>query len=325
MSNQSGISANEELLNAIRTAENNGVVIIEAKISKDSTVVELKNKYNEVNNLLNDLDSEPSYILIKDNAKSPDLYDFISFVPDLAPVRSKMLYASTKNTLLRQIGSNVINKQVMLSEPQEIIDFINFSSNGGSEQTLLTESEKIGLQINEEQRNMRATQGHQLVSQNNGTPNSLTFEVNTGSGSFNSLFESNNVIAFKINMDNEKVEIVEQKTINSPNEITLISDSPSYTIYKNGSLYYFIYSCPSGSKVKERMLYASNKQGFINHLSNNQINFTKILEIGDSDELELSLISSANETEFKQKEEASKVDNNAQKFNRPKGPARRKR
>ncbi|SMN17991.1 similar to Saccharomyces cerevisiae YGR080W TWF1 Twinfilin [Maudiozyma saulgeensis] len=326
MSNQSGISANEELLSVIRNTETDGLLIIVAKISQDSTVVEFKDKFEATNDLLQHLDSEPSYVLIKDAKKNPNGYDFISFVPDLAPVRAKMLYASTKNTLLRQIGSNVINGQMMFSEPQEITDFVNSSTTTSSQSGLLSESEKIGMQINEEQRNMRALQGHKLVSQNNGTPNSLTFEVKSGTGSIKSLLDSNNVAMFKINMDNEKVEVASQTNIASPNDISLTGEHPSYTIFKNGDLYYFIYSCPSGSKVKERMLYASNKQGFINHLKENEgISFTKILEIGDAEELETSLISSSTETELKQTEEASKTDNSSQKFNRPKGPARRKR
>ncbi|CAB4251905.1 similar to Saccharomyces cerevisiae YGR080W TWF1 Twinfilin [Maudiozyma barnettii] len=326
MSNQSGICANEELLNVIRSTPNNGLLIIAAKISSDSTAVEFKEKFDTTNDLLESLDSDPSYILIKDSKKNPEVYDFISFVPDPAPVRAKMIYASTKNTLLRQIGSNVINSQMMFSEPQEITDFVNSSTTTSSQSTLLSESEKIGIQINEEQRNMRALQGHQLVSQNNGTPNSLTFEVNSSAGSIKSLLESNNVITFKINMDNEKVEVTSQTNITSSDAISLTSEHPSYTIFKNGELYYFIYSCPSGSKVKERMLYASNKQGFINHLKDNEgISFTKILEIGDADELEKSLMSSSTEAELKQKEESSKSDNNTQRFNRPKGPTRRKR
>lgn len=330
MSNQSGISANEQLLDCIRNTESNGLLIIVAKITDDSTAVEFQDKFETIEALQSNLNSEPSYIFIKDPKKNSEAYDFISYVPDSSPVRAKMLYASTKNTLLRQIGSNLINQQEMLTEPQEVTDFIQAEPSAKLEHTLLTESERVEKQIAQEQRNMRATQihpiGHKLISQDNGTSNLLTFNVSTRGSSIKSLLDSNNVMSFKIDLKTEQVEIANEKNINNPTELKLMSDTPSYTIYRNGGLYYFIYGCPSGSKVKERMVYASNKLGFINHLTDNEkITFTRTLEIGDADELEISLISSSNEVELKQKEESAQVNNDSQRFSRPKGPARRKR
>lgn len=330
MSNQSGISANEELLNLLRAAPSeagDSFVAVVANISPDSTVVEFTEKCSSLEALLKALSESPAYVFVHNGAKNPNGHDFFSYVPDLAPVRAKMLYASTKNTLLRQVRSNSVTEQPMVSEAQEIADFVNGVYGKVTEASLLTESEKIGREINEEQRNMRATQSHKLVSQSNGTPSALSFSVNSGSSeSLKSLLASNNLITFVINMNNEQVEIANQKNIGSASDITLQPEHPSYTVYRNGDLYYFIYSCPSGSKVKERMLYASNKQGFVNYFSEQEgITFTRIIEIGDAEELDISLISSANETEHQQHEEAARQTDGGRKFNRPKGPARRRK
>ena len=46
-------------------------------------------------------------------------------MPDSSPVRGKMLYASTKNTLIRQIGSNSIGKQAHLTDAEQLLDLGN--------------------------------------------------------------------------------------------------------------------------------------------------------------------------------------------------------
>lgn len=330
MSNQSGISANEELLNLLHSAPGeagDSFVAIVANISPDSTVVEFTEKCSSLEALIGCLADAPAYAFVHNGSKNPNSFDFFSYVPDLAPVRSKMLYASTKNTLLRQVGSNSVTEQPMVSEASEIADYVNGVYGKVSEASLLTESEKIGREINEEQRSMRVTQSHKLVSQSNGTPSALSFSVNSGSSdSLKSLLASNNLVTFVINMQTEQVEIADQKNIGGASDITLLAEHPTYTVFRNGELYYFIYSCPSGSKVKERMLYASNKQGFVNYFGEKEgITFTRIIEIGDAEELEVSLISSSNETEHQQHEESSRQTDGARKFNRPKGPARRRK
>ncbi|EDO17246.1 hypothetical protein Kpol_538p6 [Vanderwaltozyma polyspora DSM 70294] len=327
MSNQSGIVAEQQLVDNLRNAEvgSKGIVIITGEISDDFTSVLYKAKYNSIEELKSNLGKEPLYVFIKDSSSSaPDQYNFISFVPDDSHVRYKMLYASTKNTLVRQIGTNDINKQVLFTVPEEFDDNLNDSEEIKS--TLLSESERSNIEVEEQHRSMRLSQfakNHKLVSQTDGVPASLAFDVVTGGSSISDSLNTNNVIQFTIDGQNENVQIINKETISRPEDLKIIQEHPSYTIFKNGDMLYFIYSCPSGSKVKERMLYASNKTGFINHLKDSEsINFANVLEIGDPEELEISLISSKNEEEAD-----AKVDSgsSAQRFSKPKGPMRRKR
>lgn len=329
MSNQSGITADQQLLNILNNSRQENeyqYFIIVAKISQDSTAVEVTGQYTSLEQLENSLADEPVYIFIRDFKKDPNHYAFISFVPDDASVRSKMLYASTKNTLLREIGTNILGQQVLCTEPNDIDDLVNQTEINKS--SLLTESEKITLEINEQQRQMKSQiRGHQLVSQTNGTKGYLNFEVIIDSSSLTQQLNSTNLVSFKIDIPTEKVEIANKKNISKPQDIGIITEHPSYTIYKNGDLIYFIYACPSGSKVKDRMLYASNRSGFLKYLQEEQgLSFTKILEIGEPDELEISLISNASQEELKKEEEEEEANNTTVKrFNRPKGPGRRSR
>ncbi|CCF60495.1 hypothetical protein KAFR_0K01410 [Kazachstania africana CBS 2517] len=335
MSNQSGISAEQELLdvlsNSSQAETSTGLAIIVASIPDNSTSVQFNRKFDTIEELQSNLSINPLYIFIKDFSKNTDHYDFISYVPDSSPVRSKMLYASTKNTLLRQIGTNSIGKQILATAADEILDLLESAEDiTKSPSAILTESEEIEHQIAEQQRAMRLLQmhpkGRKLVSQTNGSPTALSFDVVTGDSSIQDLLKEANVISFNIDLSNEQVQIIKKSTISKPEDLQIVAEHPTYTLYKNGELYYFIYSCPSGSKVKERMVYASNRLGFVKYLQDNEkITFSKIIEIGDSDELEFTLISSSTAEESKEYENNESSASSAQKFNRPKGPMRKRR
>lgn len=333
MSTQSGITASEHLLDTIKSSQpNDGFVILTAKISADNSKVELfKSNFQGLEDLKSQIGTEPLYILIKDVKKSSQKFDFLSFIPDETQIRLKMLYASTKNTLIRQIGSNSINKQNLITEVNEIDGILNEKFDEQSKLQVMTEAEKLNLEINEQQRQMKLDnkfKGHQLVSQTGGASTTLSFNVNLNSN-FISILNETNFISFNIDMKSEQVQILKKEVINSPNNIKILNATPTYNIYKNGELIYFIYSCPSGSKVKERMIYASNKQGFINYLKNNEnIDFTNIIEIGDPDELEISLISNSTKDDIAKEKSQSSINENQlfnQKFNKPKGPMRRRK
>jgi twinfilin-like protein len=56
------------------------------------------------------LEREPCYILFKTDTKADqsDAYNWIalSYVPDHAPIRAKMLHAATRATLSKQLGDD---------------------------------------------------------------------------------------------------------------------------------------------------------------------------------------------------------------------------
>lgn len=332
MSNQSGITATEELLNCLNCAPNEGIIVITAEISADTTEVQLKDQFTSTQELKNSLGPDPCYIFVKDNSVRPtEKYVFISYIPESSSVRSRMLYASTKNTLVRQVGSNSVGRQPLCTSPDDVVEILETADHGENhDSSLLTESEKVENDIAEEQKRIKAAttylQRHQLVSQTGGSPTTLSFNVLSDGSSIKGLLDEQNLVSFQIKLPEEQIEISKKSVCNSADKVQLINDSPSYTLFRNGELYYFIYSCPSGSKVKERMIYASNKSGFIKYLQENEgINFTKVLEIGDPDELEISWISNSTESEMRRQEEMAAHGVSSQKFSRPRGPQRRRR
>ncbi|KAK5960628.1 twinfilin TWF1 PWA37_002057 [Arxiozyma heterogenica] len=326
MSNQSGITADQELLDILNNSKQQNdsqYLIVVAKISQDSNLVKFSTQFTLLEQLKQNLGDEPLYIFIKNFQKDTKHYNFVSFVPDNSSIRSKMIYASTKNTLLREVGSNILDQQILATDFNDITDTIKETKI--NENALLTEHEKIELQINQQQRQMQlqSAGGHQLVSQTNGVSTQLKFEVDVEGGSLIEQLEGTNLISFKIDSINENVKIDSKKNISTPTDIVINTEHPTYTLYKNGNLIYFIYACPSGSKVKDRMLYASNRSGFLKYLREEQgLSIARVIEIGEPDELEISLISTLTQEDL---DKEVHHDSTVKKFNRPKGPGRRKR
>ena len=326
MSNQSGINVDQELLDILNNSgqqNSSQFLIIVAKISQDSTLVELLNKFTSLEELKHILGDEPLYIFIKNFNEDPKHYHFVSFVPDTSSIRSKMLHASTKNTLLREIGSNVLGQQILATDFDDIKDIINETKI--NENILLTDHERIELAINQQQRQMKlqSSGGRQLVSQTNGVSTQLNFEVDVEGIPLFQQLEETNLISFKIDIIDEIVLVESKKNISAPTNIEINTEHPTYTLYKNEDLIYFIYACPSGSKVKDRMLYASNRSGFLKYLTENQnLTIAKVIEIGEPSELEISLISISKQEDLNKEIHHESM---VKRFNKPKGPGRRRR
>lgn len=358
MSARSGITASTELLDAFKNFDVNALVI---RVSDDSTTLIPDEEFpqpssSDKSEVLKGLHGyfkekypQPGYIIVPEDEGS---YAFISFIPDTAPIRQKMLYASTKNTLIQQLGSNQFKKSHLLAwtelDELNLKNYENSSSIQQDDSNALTSEEKMMKEINSLQTLSLAESG--LTSQDSFKKElaSMHGESETAAGSsiggallfdvepsLKEEFEalpnfknSGNLVTFNIDVPNETVK----KTSSSSNvelnslvdHLTKAVDSssphPQFAIYNyNSNKIAFIYSCPSGSKVKDRMIYASNRQGlisFIKSFADEGVVVDKVLEVGDLDELELNDL----KPEVNQPLSTSRQN---LKFNKPKGPRRR--
>mmetsp|Transcript_1752 Transcript_1752/g.1904 ORF Transcript_1752/g.1904 Transcript_1752/m.1904 type:complete len:363 (+) Transcript_1752:167-1255(+) len=362
MSTQSGIVSSEELLDTFKNFKSGSLVI---KVSSDNTQLivdhEFQSKETDVSKILLELNKyvsgiypHPVYIILALSSTLNSNSDcaFISFIPDVAPIREKMLYASTKNTLLTQLGSNNFSKSHTFAWTElDELSFDNFKrSSEVQEDGPLTHEEKTLQEVNSLQgltlaesgarRNTDTAYKKKLASMHESSTSAsggaLMFSVDSELESeFKALpqnADNGKLIILGINLDNEGMELI--SSISCVKSASLVSNleslmdkrgtRPLFALYNySNNKYAFIYSCPSGSKVKERMVYASNKQGLINHLrgitESGELLIDKILEIGDLDELEVKELESSQNEE----KDSSPTTRNGLKFTKPKGPRRR--
>lgn len=65
-------------------------------------------------------DDEPAYIILRRLDSGPAPFISVTYVPDFAHVRSKMLFASTKNTLIRELGSDRFSEAIFTTLREEL-------------------------------------------------------------------------------------------------------------------------------------------------------------------------------------------------------------
>lgn len=407
MSTQSGITISSQLNDAYKNLSTNSALII--KISSDSTelipdqiitgsdnttsttkdITILEPIFEKLTNQISQEFPHPSYIVISYNSNQY----FISFIPDIAPIKQKMLYASTKNSLITSLGGNKLIKKFAWTELDELTlnYFIKSIDEDQGFDIKKEEEEELNSLLTEDEITLQKLNNLSLYSTTNhhhhhGFKKKLPSMTNddgstTGSGNAdqdilykftpelteqlqsiieNSSPESSNdndnkksLISF--NIDTTK-ELLTLKSIDTQIEINQLIDtlnnhtssriSPQYILYNYqiGKLA-FIYSCPSGSSVKDRMIYASFKNSLINHLNqlikstniDDDIIIDKNIEVGDLDEIELSQLQDANElihdtntngnnnssSNSLSSNNSSLSSKNGLKFNKPKGPRRR--
>lgn len=204
MSNQSGITADQDLLNKISATLNDASLdpVVVAQISNDTTIEFVKSlpSTQDLHEHVSS-DNKPQYIFVRDGNQ----LHFIAYVPDNSQIRLKMLYASTKGTLLRQVGSNHIAKNLLLTTPDEVIEKNwNYEEDSG---TAMSESELVNLKISDQQNKEAVRGGYKLVSQTGSSPQTLSFKIASGEP-VPQLLKQDNVVSFKVNLEKEQVELL---------------------------------------------------------------------------------------------------------------------
>ena len=63
---------------------------------------------------------QASYIILRRYQNAPDGYVAVTYVPDTAPVRQKMLFASTRLTLVRELGAERFRESIFATELREL-------------------------------------------------------------------------------------------------------------------------------------------------------------------------------------------------------------
>lgn len=332
MSSQSGIVPSDEVIIKFHDFISSGNRALVLTINPQLLTVSIDKSIPGSSNLNADLDGLISNDVCNDtdclylilNYGHNTKYAFISYVPDNAIVKSKMLYASTKNTLLRSLGGEYFNPILFINSPEEL------NSSGWAK---IINSNETDVPLTESEMNLKSVKESELASSAssslgvasgklvNDSNTTLLFQIDP---ELESLLSSSSTIPLgsliSLEISNEILKLIKKASdVSASNLIKSISSiqGPAYHLYvSDGGLKFFILTCPSGSKVRDRMLYAANKQGLLNHLKSNNWDFSKVIEAGDADEIELSEFATDSNS-------SASTNSNRLKFAKPKGPRRR--
>lgn len=282
MSHQSGITSSEELKNVFVEAhlEGSHIRVIKATIEgeellmkgfKESTAPWDANYDELVRPYLDD--NHGCYVFYRLDSKGQSGSDWIllCYCPDFAPVREKMLYASTRATMKREFGDYRITTDVHGTTKDEVL------LNGYRRHLDLAEADApltmAEVEIKEiKQNEVQADVG---ASTRRQTVRGLAFPVEQEALEKLQLLHSGNINHVQLSVDtsNETILLAMADT-REPSRLaeTFPTDHPRYTIYAYDHRYeglveraiVFIYMCPGYQcPVKERMLYSSCKSNVV--------------------------------------------------------------
>ncbi|XP_045475310.1 twinfilin [Harmonia axyridis] len=331
MSHQTGIHANEELKKYFAKSRNGNVRVIKVSIKNEELT--LDGHHSVKNNWENDYDQsvlplieddQPCYILYRLDSKVDKNYEwlFISWSPDTAPIRQKMLYASTKATLKQEFGSAQVKEDLHGTVKSEITlnGYIKYKKNAIAPAPLTSREEEL--------QEIKKSEVHTdyNVDSKQQTLGGVSFPITASAKSavedmLNGLYD---YLQFKIDMENEKIDISFMGKVTIEELPTKVpTDSARYHLFnfKHNHLgscietMVFIYSMPGYTcPIRERMLYSSCKNPLINTICSLGLNIEKKIEIDSGAELTASYLYD---------EVHPTKTSNLPKFAKPKGPPNR--
>lgn len=278
--------------------------------------------------------NEPRYLIVSDDTHNGanKKFAFILFVPDNAKVRSKMLYASSSSQLQRQLGgASNFTRQIYWTEIEEV------SGKGWKEHLAhekldapLTREEQSLQDVREKEadqmlgtnarRSHVAGSIHAVSTRDANLPIVLSEKAKLA---LEELGQGPGAVGLQIDSKGETLVLTDKSRVNELVDkhelVKTVIDSvnPQYTVYKDRSdgNAIFIYTCPTASKVKERMVYAVNRKPASNAVANTGIKIEKEVESSSGSDI-------IDEIEFGAAAALHAVPTKA-RFSRPKPPGRK--
>ncbi|KAK5174746.1 Twinfilin-1 [Saxophila tyrrhenica] len=271
---QSGISASQELQNAFNTLVSDPsqralFATIESESLRPSNTIALTNDSftDDLEQLQSHLSpNQATYILLKTHPNEANGYAAITFVPNAAPVRQKMLFASTRLTLVRELGIERFRQTVFTTEKSEL------TATGWAKHEV---SESVSAPLTEEESGLQGVkEAEAREAQGTGARRghvSSRVDVKTGEGVVEALSGlkeegcKGTLVQLKYVLPDETLQLDSSSDGVGGAEVggRIESKEPRYSFYSHpdadGVKIMFIYTCPAGSKIKERMIYSTGK------------------------------------------------------------------
>jgi twinfilin-like protein len=234
-------------------------------------------------------DNEAAYIILRRYENSADGYVAVTYVPDTANVRQKMLFASTRLTLVRELGTERFRETIFVTTKQELMA-AGWQSHDKHTQLKapLTEEEKTLQQVKDAEAEASMGTSHRASHLSSNS------KLTVAEGALKALRElptaDDNLVQLVFMLDyliiivhrltdmqmfdvpTETLELVGTSSVSTEGLSAALSDSePRYSFFRlshipegqTQSPIIFIYTCPPSSKIKARMLYAASRRGVV--------------------------------------------------------------
>lgn len=229
-------------------------------------------------------DKVPAYFAFRLTPPPASTFAFVAWVPDHAPVRPKMLYASSTNTLVRALGDSRFPVRISAAEKNDLTyeSYLSTITHDSADAPLTArEAEMAEIRAAEastvDDAEARAA-GRSILfgpaadEDADGQVGSATSPPADGSrreikgalpwtdevaetvrrlGGDES--QAGSCAVLEIDVPNETVVLAAEQ----PTTLAVPPSSPCYLLYRHAAGLVLVYSCPPSSPVKSRLLYSS--------------------------------------------------------------------
>ncbi|GAA5961244.1 hypothetical protein JCM8115_001520 [Rhodotorula mucilaginosa] len=226
-------------------------------------------------------DKIPAYFAFRLTPPPASTFAFVAWVPDHAPVRPKMLYASSTNTLVRALGDSRFPVRISAAEKNDLTyeSYLSTITHDSAAAPLTArEAEMAEIRAAEastiDDAEARAA-GRSIIfgpAADDGEGESVTSPPADGSrreikGALPWTDEVAETVR-RLGGDESQVGSCAVLEIDVPNETVVLAaeqpktlavppSSPCYLLYRHAAGLVLVYSCPPSSPVKSRLLYSS--------------------------------------------------------------------
>lgn len=259
--------------------------------------------------------TEALYILLR-QSNTPTGFVAVTYVPNAAPVRQKMLFASTRLTLVRELGLERFGETLVVTEADELTKegWLKHEAHTKLAAPLTEEERELG-----EVKRLESEEGHGASQRKSHVAGGLQMNIaDEAKAALEALKEGGDNLVL-VGIDTKTEVFTLTSTTNATLETltsSIPSSNPAFTFFRlpESDKVVYIYTCPSSSPVKERMLYASSSRSIYNWATTEGgLNVVKKVEESEPSEIEVKELG---------EEEKPKVEVKA-RFDRPKRPGRR--
>lgn len=341
MSAASGIDASPDLVSAFAGADSNRSRFIKVAIKNEQLVLSsttpiagsFTDDLNQLQALLED--DTPAYILARlDSSKSEWLA--ISYVPDTARVRDKMLYASSRAALTKSLGgfsdSLFATTKADLT-PDSYAAHLRHSA--AASPLSAREAEMERLRAEERAAGEGSYQGTSARASHVGQTVGLAWADELKQAA-QELVNADSSKLLLVSIDTETETMILNAVIDTEVEDLakhIPASEPSYVYYSWAHSFgserrrdiIFVYCCPSSSPIKHRMLYSSGVAVAVHEAKQMGVPVAKRIETSDPSDLDAQfLLSALGLDEHPSGATPGASAGEARPFARPKGPARKR-
>jgi twinfilin-like protein len=340
MSHQTGIKSNDELRKFFAKSKEGKIRMLKVVINdreelalashKDIKHSDWSEDYNDF--VLQSIETKmPCFIFYRFDERDSEhnnsyTWLLITWTPDFAPIKQKMLYAATKSTLKLEFGAGQIKDELFCTCKDDV-------TLEGYQKHVKAQHAPAPLTSREEELELlKQAENHTRINVDtkHKTLQGVMFPFSQEALDKLVLFKREKLDYVKLAVDIKGEQLVLDKALEHLNSVQHLVENEipvntgRFHLYRFRHLFegekqspaVFIYSMPGfASSVKERMLYSSTKSEILQYLKQvSQIEIVKTFEISEANELSEQVL---------MEELHPKKANDGLKFEKPKGPSSR--